>query len=237
MSMMARFVAVAPDRLDAIRKSPDLVEDLFAPDIPLKPSPLPAELQERVRQQAPQMLASTLERLQPEMRAQVMQRLGIGASDASAADIGESILKRMRAQAASLRQPAQQDSGHAAEGISLDKAWHGLHYLLSGAAEPAPGPLGQAVFGGTEIGEDLGYGPARCFTVTEVSAIAQAFQAPDLEAAMHGRFDPAKMTSLGIYPGGWDTNGDAWLIDAFHTLRDFYTEASEAGQAVVTLIE
>ena len=45
------------------------------------------------------------------------------------------------------------------------------------------------------------------------------------------------MTRLGIYPGGWEVTGDAWLIEAFHTLRDFYAAASAAGHAAVTLIE
>jgi hypothetical protein len=45
------------------------------------------------------------------------------------------------------------------------------------------------------------------------------------------------MTQLGIYPGGWETDDRDWLIEAFHTLRDFYAAASEAKEAVVTLIE
>ena len=45
------------------------------------------------------------------------------------------------------------------------------------------------------------------------------------------------MTQLGIYPGVWETDDLDWLIEAFHTVRDFYAAASEAGQAVVTLIE
>lgn len=237
MSMMARFVAVAPDRLDEIRNSPDLVEELFAPDAPLMPLELPAALQERLRRQAPQLLQGVLERMQPAMREQLLRRLGIGEGDLGAADIGEAILRHMGGRAASLRQRVRPAGEPAVEGVSLDKAWHGLHYLLCGAVEPAPGALGQAVLGGAEIGEDQGYGPARYFTTAETTEIAQALQAPGLEAAMRARFDPATMTPLGIYPGGWEVNGDAWLIDAFRTLRDFYAAASAAGHAVVTLIE
>lgn len=42
MSMMACFVAVAPARLDQVKRSPDLTELLFAPDMSLErfqPSP------------------------------------------------------------------------------------------------------------------------------------------------------------------------------------------------------
>lgn len=183
------------------------------------------------------MLRSALDRMPPELRAQLMRGFGIGEADLDLPGVGDAILKRMTDRAAALRQPAQQKGKPEGKSISLDKAWHGLHYLLCGAAEPAPGPLGQAVLGGAEIGEDLGYGPARCFTAAQTSEIAQAMQDPGLEATLQARFNPAEMTLLSLYPGGWDVNGVAWLIDAFHTLRDFYAAAATAGQAVITVIE
>ena len=237
MSMMARFVAVGPNRLDEIRNSPDLVEELFAPEAGILPLELSATLQERVRRQAPQVLESVLGRMQPAMREQLMRRLGIGEGDLGTAAIGDAILRRMGERAASPRQRARGAGGPAVEGISLDKAWHGLHYLLCGALEPAPGPLGQAVFGGTEIGEDQGYGPARYFSPAQVAEIAAALQSPGLERELHGRFDAAAMTQMGIYPGVWEADDYDWLIDAFRTLRDFYAAASKAGQSVVTAIE
>jgi hypothetical protein len=93
------------------------------------------------------------------------------------------------------------------------------------------------VFGGTEIGEDQGYGPARYFTPSQVAEIAATLRSPSLEPVLHTRFDAAGMTQLGIYPGVWEPDDHNWLIEAFHTVRDFYTAASEAEQAVVTLLE
>jgi len=62
--------------------------------------------------------------------------------------------------------------------------------------------------GGTEIGDDdLGYGPARYFNPAEVAATATELAASTLEAQMQSRFDPARMSTLGIYPGGWSTSG------------------------------
>ena len=237
MSMMARFVALAPARLEAMKKSPDLVEALFVPDGPLAGFQLTPAMQERVRSQAPGMLRSALERMPPDLRAQIMRSFGIGEGELDSPNVGDAIMNRMAERAAALRPPAQKKGEPAAKGISLDKAWHGLHYLLCGAGDPAPGPLGQAVLGGAEIGEDLGYGPARFFTAAATADLARALQAPGLEAAMHARFDPDAMESLGLYPGGWHANGDGWLIDAFRTLRDFYAAASAAGQAVVTVLE
>jgi hypothetical protein len=53
---------------------------------------------------------------------------------------------------------------------------------------------------------------------------------------MMTRFDPARMLSAGIYPGGWDVNGADWLFEEFRNLRDFYADASANGFAVLTCI-
>ena len=236
MSMMARFVAITPDQLATIKDTPEMVEGMFAPDAgPLFEKPL--DLIERLRRHAPQLVADTLERLPPEMRQQLQQRLGLGeVGSLSNPGVGDPELSQVPHRTAAQRRaaPAPGNPGHS---VSIDKAWHGLHYLLCGAPEPAPGPLGQAVFGGTEIGEDQGYGPARYFTPTQVAEIAGALQSPGVEPQLHARFDAEAMTQLGIYPGVWETDDHDWLIEAFRTVRDFYAAASKAEQAVVTVIE
>ena len=88
-----------------------------------------------------------------------------------------------------------------------------------------------------EIGDDLGYGPARYLEADEVAAIARELSRPNLEAEMTARFDPAQMANLGIYPGGFDAADKQWLMDAFQQLRQFYVDASAANLAVVTCIE
>ena len=233
--MMARFVAITADQLATIKDNPETVEGVFALDAGL-PFESPADLQERVRRQAPQLVADMLERMPPQVRQQLQQRLGLGQNGLPNSGVGDAVLQQLAQRAAARRRtpPAPGTPGHS---ISLDKAWHGLHYLLCGVLEPAPGPLGQAVFGGTEIGEDQGYGPARYFFPAQVAEIAAALQSPSLERQLHARFDPEAMTQLGIYPGVWEPDDHHWLIEAFHAVRDFYAAASHAEQAVVTVIE
>jgi uncharacterized protein DUF1877 len=235
MSMMARFVAITADQLPTIKDTPEMVEGVFAQDAGL-PFDSPLDLVERLRRQAPQLVADALQRLPPEVRQQLQQRLDLGEDGLPKSGTGDPVLGQLGQHAAALRR-ARPAPGTPAHTVSIDKAWHGLHYLLCGAPEPAPGPLGQAVFGGTEIGEDQGYGPARYFTPAQVAEIARALQSPALEPELHTRFDSAAMTRLGIYPGGWETNDYDWLIEAFRTVRDFYVAASQAERAVVTLIE
>jgi Domain of unknown function (DUF1877) len=235
MSMMARFVAITTDQLAAIKDSPEMVEGVFAQTARL-PLDSPLDLIERMRRYAPQLVADTLERLPPEVRQQLQQRLGLGEDGLRKSGAADPVLSQLAQRAAAGRRapPSPRTAGHS---VSIDKAWHGLHYLLCGVPEPAPGPLGQAVFGGTEIGEDRGYGPARYFAVSQVAEIASALHSSSLEQELRARFDAAAMTQLGIYPGVWETDDLAWLIEAFHTVRDFYAAASDAKQAVVTLIE
>lgn len=59
--------------------------------------------------------------------------------------------------------------------IDLDKAWHGIHFLLTGSAWEGAEPLCYLVTGGHQLGdEDIGYGPARALLPHEVAAFDAA---------------------------------------------------------------
>jgi hypothetical protein len=99
------------------------------------------------------------------------------------------------------------DSAYNAPGqgfVDLDKAWHCLHYLLSGSAHEGQGPLAFLRRGGAEVGDaDLGgMGPARAFTPAELAAIADAL-APLTRQVLLSRFDPKRLEKLDVYPGRW----------------------------------
>ena len=250
MSMMGRFVQISPDRLMQIIDDPSGVEELFVSDQAAKAMPKLMGALQGLQGRAPKMLAASMAAMPPELRdrlAQSLKNLGMDPDALARGEGGDDLAKLMaeRMQALGVRLPGQppasgggaQASGKGAS-ISLDKAWHGVHYLLCGQLEPGTDLASQAVMGGTEVGEDLGYGPARYFDATEVAAIARELARPNLEAEMTARFDPAQMANLGIYPGQFDAGDDRqWLMDAFHKLRQFYVDASAAKLAVVTCLE
>ena len=121
--------------------------------------------------------------------------------------------------------------------LSIDKSWHGIHYLLCGAVEPTSTLVSKTIMGGTEVGDDFsGYGPARYFAVKETAAISAELNRGNLEAEMTRRFDPAQMTKLGIYPNGWSGPDAQWLLREFRNLRAFYADASAKGFAMVTCL-
>ena len=119
--------------------------------------------------------------------------------------------------------------------IDVDKAWHGIHYLLTGDSWGGEPPLANAVLGGTEIGDDFGYGPARYLTADEVHAVAVALKdiTPD---AFRVRYVPAELTKNEIYPEIWsDPDDDAvgYLTTWYETLRDYYIDAAARGHAML----
>lgn len=57
--------------------------------------------------------------------------------------------------------------------LDIDKAWHGIHYLLTGSAWEIGEGAGAAVLGGDTIGED---GPARLLSSDTVRAVAAGLE-------------------------------------------------------------
>jgi len=217
------------------------------------PSGLPklmGALQGVLKSRAP-MIAASMKTMDPAIRARMEQAFKAAGVDVDALARGEgtdTLAKlmaergRVLAAAAGLsNQPPASGAGAQASGkgasISLDKAWHGVHYLLCGKVQPGTDIASQAVMGGTEVGEDLGYGPARYFEADKVAEIARELTRPNLETEMTTRFDPPQMAKLGIYPGQFEPDDSKWLMDAFRQLRQFYVDASAANLAVMTCIE
>jgi len=128
------------------------------------------------------------------------------------------------------------------EAIDLDKAWHGLHYLLTGTAWGGPEPACYLVAGGEQIGDeeehDVGYGPARLLSPAQVTAFA-AFAATLTPAEIQKRLNPQEMTRLEIYPEVWSREGqDArdnydYLLEYAIELQGFLGRVAEQQRAVV----
>ena len=118
--------------------------------------------------------------------------------------------------------------------VDIDKAWHGIHWMLTGSDGPTADPASDVIFGGEPFGEDLGYGPARLLSVEGVGAVAQVLGNVDFET-LRGRMDPAAMTLAGLYPAIWDEEGvlDEYLLPVLDQLRTFYESAAGAREAVI----
>jgi hypothetical protein len=217
MSMIAQFVQITPERLTQLVARPSSVAEPFETSAGDFSEFIGQELQrgeERLQQaatggQLAKMLAASLDSLDPAMRQMLESHMGtqgVNVDGLKSSQGGESILRWMERRLSPSPRQSAPSSGSPAENmtLSLDKAWHGVHYLLCGEVEPGASLLSQAVLGGTQLGEDLGYGPARYFQADQVAEIAREMSSSDLEAGMESRYDSERMSRLGVYPGRWD---------------------------------
>jgi hypothetical protein len=122
-----------------------------------------------------------------------------------------------------------------AEGwFDVDKAWHVIHYLLTGESWGGAGPLANAVLGGVPISEeDVGYGPARFIRAAEVAETARALEAISADQ-LWAKFDAEAMAKAQIYP---DLQGDEedreYVCDHFEHLKKFFATAASRQQAML----
>jgi hypothetical protein len=104
--------------------------------------------------------------------------------------------------------------------LNLDKSWHVLHFLLTGAGWEGVFPAGFLVSAGRSVGiVDVGYGPARSFDTAEVSELATFLRNLD-EHHLRSRFNPRNLEDEDIYPGGWSHSQD--IDQEWHYIRGTY---------------
>jgi len=130
------------------------------------------------------------------------------------------------------------------EGISqdIDKAWHGIHYLLTKTAWEGDPPLNFLLSGGKVVPNiEVGYGAARIFTSDAVHIIHDAISKITVEY-LKSRFDPKDMINKKIYPSIWerdpledDTLG--YCLEYFEVLKQFVADSSRNNLGFVVTIE
>jgi hypothetical protein len=120
--------------------------------------------------------------------------------------------------------------------VDLDKNWHILHYLLTGDVNPSNSALGSAILGGEEIGEDLGYGPARLLLPNRVAEISTALS--DIDIAINyesiDREDP-NISELYCTFEFFDGEKE-YLVKLFKEMSSMYAEASNTNSAVIAYL-
>jgi Domain of unknown function (DUF1877) len=122
--------------------------------------------------------------------------------------------------------------------LSLEKSWHGLHYLLTGSARGGKEPLCFLSRGGRSVGRDLGYGRPRLLGGEFVRRLDADLQGISDEELWR-RFDAARFTAEGIYPFIWDEPEDQLrdeYVDYFHRLKGFVNRAAARGGELLVVV-
>jgi len=117
---------------------------------------------------------------------------------------------------------------------NLDKAWEAMDYLLSEGKKNE----GEARFltkGGTEVPQEIGYGPPRVFRSVEVKKIDAFLRGVSAES-LRAHYAPQAMDREKIYPQIWARDGDEgfeYIISFFEPLRRFVSDAARQGVGIV----
>jgi hypothetical protein len=113
----------------------------------------------------------------------------------------------------------------------LDRAWHGVQFLLDNAGVDLDAVFYANVF---DLGDD---GPMGSYLRPgEVAAAAEELASvPPSTLAAH--FDPEALHEAGVQPGTWLDGGAAggadWLLDHYDGLGDFLRAAAKDGDGVL----
>ncbi|MEX8505739.1 YfbM family protein [Leptothrix ochracea] len=128
------------------------------------------------------------------------------------------------------------DSAPKDRSVYLDKAWHGIHYLLTGSSTATATLASKVIFGGESFGPDQGYGQAQLLTPTEVKAIA-ALLTTETPERLAARYEPKALERSEIYPSViWVREGKEaldYVLTFYRKLVKFYQQAAERGDAVI----
>jgi len=124
--------------------------------------------------------------------------------------------------------------------LDLGKAWHAIHYILTGSAWSGTFPEGFLLTGGTPIGEeDVGYGPARAFYASEVVILASTLVNLD-DATFCDRCSVERLQAADLYPGfagASDADVCSDLLAAFQQLRNFLQQAAATQQGLLVYLD
>ena len=125
--------------------------------------------------------------------------------------------------------------------LCIDKAWHAIHYVLTGCVWDIPDDniLGQMILGGEPVSdEDFGYGPARLIPKEIVAQIADALKEWD-EAAFRDKFCIEDLISNEIYPVTSNEDGELfaeYVWENFAELKKYFETAAKDGESMVTFL-
>jgi Domain of unknown function (DUF1877) len=124
------------------------------------------------------------------------------------------------------------------ERVVLDKAWHAIHFVLTGSRLGGDEPLNFLVSEGTPVGEvDVGYGPARVLTSEQVRQLAAAL-APLEPEHVAERVDVRTLDEQSIYPGNWQRNGYGvdYVVSNYRDMRELIARTANDGRGLILYI-
>lgn len=152
--------------------------------------------------------------------------------------ISSSQLEELKSRATTIEEiiyPSNEE--HLEYYLDIGKAWHLIHFLLTGEVWNKVGILGNVIMGGEEIGDDVGYGPARYLNPLEVKEISDALKLVK-EDELKAKFNPDEILKKEIYPflSKCDAEDLKYTLSYFRQLKDFYQRCADNGNIMLIYI-
>jgi uncharacterized protein DUF1877 len=128
-------------------------------------------------------------------------------------------------------------TGENRNSIDLDKAWQGVHWLLTGTDFGGEPPLCYIVTGGEEVSfTDFCYGPPRTLTSKQVAEWDDALSKIS-EDELAKRFDATAMLAADIYPSIWEESDSLdYLMDGYRNLKEFVARAKQENSGMIVYL-
>jgi len=130
------------------------------------------------------------------------------------------------------------DNGVRDRVIDFDKAWHALHFMLTGDAGRSAHPLTMLVTDDAHMlgTDERGFGGYWLIEPSAVRAFADALAAISDEA-LAARYDPAAMVANDLYMSDYfeheGSEGLSYIMQWVPNLRSFSRAAADAGDYVI----
>jgi len=123
--------------------------------------------------------------------------------------------------------------------IDVDKAWHGIHFILCKNNWSGDLPQFLTVLGGKEIGDDFGYGTGTYLDSKEVEAVSEYLEAIKY-SELRKSFNPQEFESAEIYPQGiWIEEKEEaydYIEEYLKELALFYKKCAKEGKAILKFL-
>ena len=122
--------------------------------------------------------------------------------------------------------------------VYLDKAWHGIHFLLTGSRWEGEEPLCYLVKGGELVGQEGD--DARVLRPDQIADWANALSTISADD-LRKRYDPASMKKADIYAMIWDRVDEEqgnleYLLDYYEALRSFLEKTKKENKGAIISI-
>jgi hypothetical protein len=120
--------------------------------------------------------------------------------------------------------------------LDVDKAWQGLHFLLTGHPWEGDPPLALAVLGGTDLETEDDEITIRYLTPDQVRRVADALRVTP-RSQLEVNFHPAALKAADIYPSlGTRPEDQEYVLSYYDELVTFYNAAADRGDGVVKAV-